>query len=350
MQRVHAIDGEISDMRESQRAQILQLKRLEEIQSAAADQMSHAKGEQQQLRDGLGKLSSEIKMRISELNDALRKVVEDVASTQLCKSKIPIRSWEESDSDANAPTPSDQTVVLPNEPRSELPHDSHIPTVAPVASDPQKRCSEPKMDPPSPLDPFPNVTQYSQWPARQSSPIPLRPLQNLSTGHKSEKPPVPPITGGFFPRNEMVTTQRPGEVMVSPRPMSLWTMSSPRLTHTASPSPMVSPRFAPSPQRSPRVQSHPQPQPIQPIQAVQAPQILKAWQMRPLPRQNPDVLNVKPAQSQAINATSPREALHVDSSNLGDVQVSSSNLMTPRLEKSLPATERSRRVTSPTRE
>lgn len=139
--------------------------------------------------------------------------------------------------------------------------------------------------------------------------------------------------------------------MVSPRmPVSQpvnWTMSTPRLTQTTSP--MVSPRFVPSPQRSPRVAQNAQSGPQLTQLSIQ-PQILKAWQMRPLQRADvsnlPNLSNLKPGgqtgqTGQTYQAvTSPREALQ-DSSN--------SKLMTPRLEKSLPATERSRRVTSPTR-
>lgn len=374
MQHVHAINETISDTRESERAQILQLKRLEEIQSAAAEQISHVKAEQQQLENKLNKLSSETKMCIGQLNDTLRGIVEDVAHVASLEPKMSAPALPpESDSDAG-PTPSDQTIVLPRVETGETQSNSinshvhshgpshvpshvpshapsqvsqvpshvpsHVPQVTSVTSgihDP-KRCQ--------PKDAVPNFTHST----RQSSPAPLRPLQNLSFNYKSEKPPI--ISANVFPRNDL-GTERAGDVpqMVSPRmPVSQpvnWTMSTPRLTQTTSP--MVSPRFVPSPQRSPRVAQNAQSGPQLTQLSIQ-PQILKAWQMRPLQRADvsnlPNLSNLKPGgqtgqtgqTSQAV--ISPREALQ-DSSN--------SKLMTPRLEKSLPATERSRRVTSPTR-
>ena len=370
MQRVHAINETISDTRESERAQILQLKRLEEIQSAAAEQISHVKAEQQQLENKLNKLSSETKMCIGQLNDTLRGIVEDVAHVASLEPKMSAPALPpESDSDAG-PTPSDQTIVLPRVETGETQSNSinshvhshgpshvpshvpshapsqvsqvpsHVPQVTSVTSgihDP-KRCQ--------PKDAVPNFTHST----RQSSPAPLRPLQNLSFNYKSEKPPI--ISANVFPRNDL-GTERAGDVpqMVSPRmPVSQpvnWTMSTPRLTQTTSP--MVSPRFVPSPQRSPRVAQNAQSGPQLTQLSIQ-PQILKAWQMRPLQRADvsnlPNLSNLKPGgqtgqTGQTYQAvTSPREALQ-DSSN--------SKLMTPRLEKSLPATERSRRVTSPTR-
>ena len=270
-QRVHAINETISDMRESERAQILQLKRLEEIQSAAAEQISHVKAEQQQLENKLNRVSSETKMCISQLNDTLRGIVEDVAHVASLEPKMSPALPPESDSDAG-PTPSDQTIVLPREtgetqsvnrhvhghgrhvshtPSSQVPSQVPQTSVTSVTSgihDP-KRCLQPK-DPKDLKDAGPNFPHST----RQSSPAPLRPLQNLSFNYKSEKPPI--ISANMFPRNDL-GTERAGEVpqMVSPRmPMSQpvnWTMSTPRLTQTTSP--MVSPRFVPSPQRSPRV-------------------------------------------------------------------------------------------------
>ena len=327
MQRLHAMNETISDMRESDRAQILQLKRLEEIQSAAT-QIS-VKTEQQQLEHKLNKLSEETKTCstcIGQLNHALRGIAEDVASLRpkmpaAPAPAVPVVTVEESESDA--PMPSDQTIVLPQNITDR--------------TDRTDRCSKIKVD-------VPNLTQ---WPTRQSSP-PLRPVQNLSA--KSEKP---VISASVFPRNDVgIHTEGICEApMVSPRLQPIqavnWTMSTPRLRHTTSP--MPSPRFVASPQRSPRAaqsQSGTQLTHLSscPVSCpVATPVVLKAWQMRPQRQNdlahvlNTSNVNLKPC---GHTLTSPREALQ-DSSN--------SQLMTPRLEKSLPATERSRRVTSPTR-
>lgn len=194
----------------------------------------------------------------------------------------------------------------------------------------------------------------TQWPqVRHTSPvppIPFRSLQNLSANY-SEKPPI--IAANFFPRNDGPQDRVVEASMVSPRmpvsqPVS-WTMSTPRLTMapSTSMSPMTSPRFVPSPQRSPRVALSPGPTGPTGSHAPPATHQIKAWQMRPLALRQPEVSRPQSQTSQGMNTTnsayaSPREALQ-DSSNLN------SKLMTPRLEKSLPATERSRRVTSPTR-
>lgn len=351
MQRVQAMNETVSGMRESERAQILQLKRLEEIQSIATKQISHVETEQQRLLNQLTKLSSETKMTktcIGQLSEAIRGVVEDVSSLDhLCKPKLPSLPWEDDstntcDADMNpntpvAPTPSDQTIILPRA-DSESIADSHVPHV--IAD--QKRC-QPKVE-----------VVKTQWPqVRHTSPvppIPFRSLQNLSANY-SEKPPI--IAANFFPRNDGPQDRAVEASMVSPRmpvsqPVS-WTMSTPRLTMapSTSMSPMTSPRFVPSPQRSPRVALSPGPTGPTGSHAPPATHQIKAWQMRPLALRQPEVSRPQSQTSQLMNTTnsayaSPREALQ-DSSNLN------SKLMTPRLEKSLPATERSRRVTSPTR-
>eukprot|EP00434_Breviolum_minutum_P005062 symbB.v1.2.004467.t1/scaffold249.1/size274694/26 len=351
MQRVQAMNETVSGMRESERAQILQLKRLEEIQSIATKQISHVETEQQRLLNQLTKLSSETKMTktcIGQLSEAIRGIVEDVSSLDhLCKPKLPSLPWEDDstntcDADMNpntpvAPTPSDQTIILPRA-ESESIADSHVPHV--IAD--QKRC-QPKVE-----------VVKTQWPqVRHTSPvppIPFRSLQNLSANY-SEKPPI--IAANFFPRNDGPQDRVVEASMVSPRmpvsqPVS-WTMSTPRLTMapSTSMSPMTSPRFVPSPQRSPRVALSPGPTGPTGSHAPPATHQIKAWQMRPLALRQPEVSRPQSQTSQGMNTTnsayaSPREALQ-DSSNLN------SKLMTPRLEKSLPATERSRRVTSPTR-
>ena len=345
MQRVQAINETVSGMRESERAQILQLKRLEEIQSIATKQISHVETEQQRLLNQLTKLSSETKTCIGQLSEAIRGIVEDVSSLDhLCKPKLPSLPWDDSGDtcdDMNtpvAPTPSDQTIILPRADSESIAADSHVPHV--ITAD-QKRC-QPKV----------KVMQLkTQWPqVRHTSPVPFRSLQNLSANY-SEKPPI--IAANFFPRNDGPQDRVVEASMVSPRmpvsqPVS-WTMSTPRLTMapSTSMSPMTSPRFVPSPQRSPRVALSPGPTGPTGSHAPPATHQIKAWQMRPLALRQPEVSRPQSQASQGMNATnsayaSPREALQ-DSSNLN------SKLMTPRLEKSLPATERSRRVTSPTR-
>jgi len=347
MQRVQAMNETVSGMRESERAQILQLKRLEEIQSIATKQISHVEAEQQRLLNQLTKLSSETKTCIGQLSEAIRGIVEDVSSLDhLCKPKLPSLPWEDDsantcDTDMNlntpvAPTPSDQTIILPRA-DSESIADSHVPHVID-----QKRCQprvevktqRPQVRHTSPVPPVP--------------PVPFRSLQNLSANY-SEKPPI--IAANFFPRNDGPQDRVVEASMVSPRmpvsqPVS-WTMSTPRLMAPSTSSPMTSPRFVPSPQRSPRVALSPGPTGPTGSHAPPATHQIKAWQMRPLALRQPEVSRPQSQTNQGMNATnsayaSPREALQ-DSSNLN------SKLMTPRLEKSLPATERSRRVTSPTR-
>lgn len=313
------------EVQESDNAQIHQLKQLDEIQSGATQQISRIEAKHQELFHGLNELSSETKTCIGQLNEAVRGILEDAGALERLRKRASQSLQREDDQDTLADTiktDSDRTVL----PAGSLERQDSQKT--------QSLAGLASFEPPI----ISAGGASGQWQTRTgtSPALPVRPVQPVSPVMVER----PQVTGSIItPRKPEVYARatrcanleratgaaEAGCQMFSPRKMP----QVPPLNWPSQPlmhSPMPSPRFT-SPVRSPRIAA---------IRTL-SPQPMQTWQMRAS-------VPAKPGKT----ANSKQEALQALQTADSQSRVDNS-ILTPRVDNSLPATERARRVTSPTR-
>ena len=357
---MQGLTQKMAAVQESQQAQIHRLKQLDEIQSSASEQMLRIEAKHQELSVGLSDLSFETKTcmaSVGELKEAMRGIQADVGSLELIRQSASQRFPPEDDQDTladtasakSAKTDSDQTLLAgPNgtAERQESQMTQSLTSFEPMSSPPQAKETNETKDS--------KDGRRTSWQRTRPSPsVPMRPVQQAAL---LERTPQTSVTAGVHLKSAYLDRATLGEAsdlarqIFSPRPkMPQVPLNWPSpLMQTAMPSshssysPMPSPRFT-SPVKSPR------------LLRTLSPQPMHTWQMRTSVSVRPDA---KMLNSQIVSAGASKQERPDRLQNLQALQIAgelpagkspNSKILTPRVDNSLPATERARRVTSPTR-